>query len=180
MAPARGKGHCHTGLIQAEILVAAGLRPADLGCGRIVYCRVVSALDLLPHAPPMRLVEEVVDLVPGVSARARLTTRADAWFFQGHFPGFPVIPAVVLIELLAQTGGLAIGAAANGDAARSFSLRVAAVSAFKFPAAAGVGVQLDAVARVVGHIGGLHKVEGEVTADGRLIASGSLTLAEPR
>lgn len=139
-----------------------------------------SALDLLPHAPPMRLVEEVVELVPGVSARGRLVTRPDAWFFQGHFPGFPVIPAVVLIELLAQTGGLAVGAAADGEPTRNFALRVAAVGPFKFPAAAGVGVQLDAAARVVGRIGGLYKVDGEVTADGRLVAAGSLTLAEPR
>jgi len=128
----------------------------------------------------MRLVEEVLDLVPGVSARTRLTTRDDAWFFQGHFPNFPVIPAVVLIELLAQTGGLAVGAAADAASSHRFLLRVAAVGPFKFPAAAGVGVQLVADARVAGHLGGLHKIEGEVTADGRLVAAGSLTLAEPR
>lgn len=149
--------------------------------GRIVYCRVTDPLALLPHAPPMRLVEQVVDLQPGISARTRLLTRADHFFFQGHFPGQPVVPAVMLIELLAQTGGLAIGARIHVEGrAGEFALRVAAVGPFKFPGAAGVGVELEAQARVAGAIGGLYKVEGEVTTPGGVVATGSLTLAEPR
>jgi 3-hydroxymyristoyl/3-hydroxydecanoyl-(acyl carrier protein) dehydratase len=59
-------------------------------------------------------------------------------------------------------------------------MRVAAVGPFKFPSAAGAGVMLEATARVAGRMGGLVKVEGDVTADGRLVASGSVTLAESR
>jgi 3-hydroxymyristoyl/3-hydroxydecanoyl-(acyl carrier protein) dehydratase len=54
---------------------------------------------------------------------------------------------------------------------------VAAVGPFKFPAAAGAGATLDARARVAGRMGGLIKIEGTVTADGVLVATGSLTLA---
>jgi 3-hydroxymyristoyl/3-hydroxydecanoyl-(acyl carrier protein) dehydratase len=57
-------------------------------------------------------------------------------------------------------------------------LRVAAVGPFKFPAAATAGATLEARARVIGRMGGLYKLEGTVTADGVLVASGSLTLAE--
>ena len=135
-------------------------------------------LSLLPHQPPMRLVEQVVDVTPGVSARCTRVTRPDDFFFQGHFPGQPVVPAIILVELLAQTGGLAIGSTAAGSADGKLALRVAAFGGFKFPRAAGPGMTLDAVARVAGRMGGLHKVEGEVTADGRVVASGSLTLAE--
>ena len=56
-------------------------------------------------------------------------------------------------------------------------LRVAAIGPFKFPAAAGPGATLEARARVAGRMGGLFKIEGTVTADGVLVASGSLTLA---
>jgi 3-hydroxyacyl-[acyl-carrier-protein] dehydratase len=134
-------------------------------------------LSLLPHQPPMRLVEEVIEVIPGVSARCTRVTRPGDWFFQGHFPGQPVVPAIVLVELLAQTGGLAIGSTAGTS---TLALRVAAFGGFKFPRAAGPGMTLEAVARVAGRMGGLHKIEGEVTADGQVVASGSLTLAEVR
>jgi 3-hydroxyacyl-[acyl-carrier-protein] dehydratase len=140
-------------------------------------------LSLLPHQPPMRLVEQVADVTPGVSARCTRVTHPDDFFFQGHFPGQPVVPAIILVELLAQTGGLAIGSSGNaGDATAGakLALRVAAFGGFKFPRAAGPGMTLEAVARVAGRMGGLHKIEGEVTADGQVVASGSLTLAEVR
>lgn len=128
----------------------------------------------------MRLVEEVVEIVPGQRAVTRRLARPDDWFFDGHFPDIPVIPAIVLVELLAQTGGLAAGAPLPGAQPRPLQLRVAALGPFKFPAGAGAGVSLEAEARVAGAMGGLYKIEGTVKADGTLVATGSLTLAEAR
>jgi 3-hydroxyacyl-[acyl-carrier-protein] dehydratase len=135
-------------------------------------------VDRLPHRPPMRLVEEIADLVAGESARGLRVARPEDWYFQGHFPDDPVVPAIVLIELLAQTGGLA---AASGEPSGSpATLRVAAVGPFKFPGGARPHQLLDARARIVGRVGGMIKVEGEVLADGVRVAVGSVTLADVR
>lgn len=132
-------------------------------------------INQLPHKPPMRLVEQIVDLVAGESARGLRVARPEDWYFQGHFPGDPVVPAIVLIELLAQTGGVA---AANEREGSGRSLRVAAVGPFKFPGGARPHQTLDARARVVGRVGGMIKIEGEVLADGKRVAVGSVTLAD--
>jgi 3-hydroxyacyl-[acyl-carrier-protein] dehydratase len=141
---------------------------------------MVDWLAQLPHQPPMRLVDEVVTVEPGQRACCRRRVRVEDWFLQGHFPGNPVVPAMVLAELLAQTGGLAAASSQQVAASEPVALRVAAYGPFKFPAAAVPGVTLEAHARVAGKMGALYKIEGEVRADGVLVATGSVTLARTR
>ncbi|MGN8817308.1 3-hydroxyacyl-ACP dehydratase FabZ [Oribacterium sp. HCP28S3_H8] len=63
---------------------------------------------ILPHRYPFLLIDAVEEYEPGKFARARKCVSADEPFFQGHFPDYPVMPGVLIIEALAQTGAVAL------------------------------------------------------------------------
>lgn len=63
-------------------------------------------LSLLPHRYPFLLVDRVVECVPGSHIRAYKNVTVNEPFFQGHFPDAPIMPGVLILEALAQTGGL--------------------------------------------------------------------------
>ncbi len=60
---------------------------------------------ILPHRPPFLFVDEVVELSE-TRIVAKKLVRPDEYFFTGHFPGEPIMPGVLIIEALAQTGGV--------------------------------------------------------------------------
>ncbi|MDQ6646474.1 MAG: 3-hydroxyacyl-ACP dehydratase FabZ [Pseudomonadota bacterium] len=62
--------------------------------------------DLLPHRYPFLLVDRVLEIVPDVSVVAIKNATINEPFFQGHFPGHPVMPGVLIVEAMAQSAGL--------------------------------------------------------------------------
>ncbi len=64
--------------------------------------------EIIPHRYPFLLVDKIVELIPGESAKGIKTTTSTEYFYQGHFPQYPVMPGVLIIEALAQVGAVAI------------------------------------------------------------------------
>ncbi len=58
----------------------------------------------LPHRPPFLFVDDVV--IEGDAIRATHAFSAEDWFFKGHFPSYPIVPGVLLVESMAQAGGV--------------------------------------------------------------------------
>ena len=64
--------------------------------------------EVLPHREPFLLVDEVEEMEVGKSIVATKSVTEDEYYFQGHFPGRPIMPGVLIVESLAQAGGIAV------------------------------------------------------------------------
>jgi 3-hydroxyacyl-[acyl-carrier-protein] dehydratase len=75
-------------------------------------------VEMIPHRYPFLMVDRLLDVVPGESAVGLKNVTANEPFFQGHFPGRPVMPGVLIIEAMAQTAAVivvaSLGASAEG------------------------------------------------------------------
>lgn len=73
-------------------------------------------LKLIPHRYPFLLIDRVVDLVPGQSAVGIKNVTINESYFQGHFPGHPIMPGVLIIEAMAQTSAVLVMHSAGKEA----------------------------------------------------------------
>ena len=80
-------------------------------------------LSILPHRYPFLLVDRVLECVPGSHIRAYKNVTINEPFFQGHFPGAPIMPGVLILEALAQAGALLAVSGMEGDLSSGTALR---------------------------------------------------------
>lgn len=137
---------------------------------------LVQALSALPHGPEFRFIDELLELDPGVSARARWQLKGTEPFLPGHFPGQPLLPGVIMIEALAQLGGILAQSDRMSHPLRN--LRLTAVRQFKILGTVPPGTVLEIIARRDAVMPGLAQISGEVlTAEGTRLATGSVVLS---
>jgi len=130
---------------------------------------------LIPHRYPILLVDRVKDMVSGKSATGIKNVTMNEPFFQGHFPGLPVMPGVLIVEALAQTAAV-LCMHDLGEAAKDKVVYFMTISEAKFrrPVKPGDTLQLKVeieqsrgvVSKFIGHA----EVEGKVVAEARFSA----------
>jgi 3-hydroxymyristoyl/3-hydroxydecanoyl-(acyl carrier protein) dehydratase len=121
-------------------------------------------------------VDELVELLPGISATARWTLKGDEAFLEGHFPGHPLLPGVIMIESLAQLGGVLAQSDRGENPLRN--VRLTAVRQFKILGSIPPGQTLTLHAKRDAVMPGLVQISGEIlTSDGTKLASGSIVLS---
>jgi 3-hydroxyacyl-[acyl-carrier-protein] dehydratase len=135
---------------------------------------------ILPHREPFLLIDEVLEVTPGVGAVARKTVREDEWYLSGHFPGRPIMPGVLIVEALAQAAGVlaveALGLAGSGKLVYFMAIEGAK---FRTPVEPGVLLRLEV--EFVQKRATVCKFTGRATIDGKLAAEANFTamIADP-
>ncbi|HVF37583.1 MAG TPA: 3-hydroxyacyl-ACP dehydratase FabZ [Sphingomicrobium sp.] len=134
----------------------------------------------LPHRYPMLLVDRVERIIPDQSITAIKAVSMNEGFFQGHFPGRPIMPGVLIVEALAQAAGIlaveSLGLANSGKLVFFMAIEGAK---FRTPVEPGCLLQLDV--EFVQKRASVCKFSGRASVDGKLAAEAQFTamIADP-
>ncbi len=129
-------------------------------------------MDLLPHRYPFLLVDRVVELDPGKRIVGIKNVTINEPFFQGHFPGHPVMPGVLIIESMAQVGGLLALKALGGEKRLAY---FGGIDNAKFKRPVVPGDQLRIEVDVIAHKGPIWKMHGVVKVGDVVVAKADIT-----
>ena len=152
-------------------------QPASAAIGPLDIRRVMAAL---PHRYPMLLVDRVLSLEIDKTISALKAVTINEPFFQGHFPGRPIMPGVLIVEALAQAAGVlaveSLGLAGSGKLVYFMAIDSAK---FRAPVEPGVLLQLDV--DFVQKRTSVCKFAGRASVDGKLVAEANFTamIADP-
>ena len=133
-------------------------------------------LQRLPHAFPFRMVDRILEINPGKKAVALKNVSIDEPHFVGHFPKEPIMPGVLILEALAQTGGLAFHSSFEKEEEGVPFL--ARVEEFRLKRKVVPGDQIILEAEVLHIFSGLAKVRVSAKVGEEVVAEGVLVLAK--
>ena len=133
-------------------------------------------MSVLPHRYPMLLIDRVVEMEPKRRIAAIKNFTINEEFFTGHFPGFPVVPGVLLVEAMAQAGGILL---MHDDPDRAKKLLLfMSIERARFRRPVVPGDQLRMEVRLIKHHRPLWKMRAEARVDGELAAEAELSAME--
>ena len=133
-------------------------------------------MTMLPHRYPFLMIDRVTELVPGGHIRALKNVTINEPFFQGHFPGSPVMPGVLIIEGLAQTAGILV--VKTEDMSTSDKLFFfTSMENVRFRRPVAPGDRIDMYCTILRSRMNLRKTDCKAYVDGALAAEGILTAA---
>jgi 3-hydroxyacyl-[acyl-carrier-protein] dehydratase len=133
---------------------------------------VAQIKEIIPHRYPFLLVDRIIDLELGKKAIGLKNVTINEPFFQGHFPEYPVMPGVLIVEALAQVGAIAVLGMEENKGKIGF---LAGIDEFRFKEQVKPGdtlileVELTRVRGSIGKGHGVAKVNGKVVAEGGLM-----------
>jgi 3-hydroxyacyl-[acyl-carrier-protein] dehydratase len=129
----------------------------------------------LPHSFPFRMVDRILEIDPGKRAIAIKNVSIDEPYFLGHFSNEPIMPGVLILEALAQTGGLAFQSSFEREEGMPFLARV---DEFRLKRKVIPGDQIILEAEIIHVFSHLAKVKVLARVEGQTIAEGMLVLAK--
>lgn len=141
--------------------------------GATTKLEIGKILEILPHRYPFVLVDRVTCIEPGERITGHKMVSCNEPWCIGHFPGRPIMPGVLIIEALAQIGGILAYASEPFDATTSL-MYFLGIDKAKFRHAVTPGDRLDLEVRVLHHRTNVYKFRGEASVDGTLCAQGEL------
>ena len=132
---------------------------------------------ILPHRDPFLLLDEVIELEPGARVVARKLVREDEWYLSGHFPGRPIMPGVLMVEAMAQTGAVAV---LSDEENRGKLALFAGIDDVRFKRVVRPGDELLLECDLETVRGPIGKGKARATVNGELAVRGTLTFAVDR
>lgn len=131
-------------------------------------------MEIIPHRQPFMLIDTVEELTPGVRAVAKKCVSYNEPFFQGHFPAEPVMPGVLIVEALAQTGAVAILSLEENKGKTAY---FAAIQSAKFKKKVVPGDVLVLETEIIKQKGSIGIGKATATVDGKVAVQAELTFA---
>jgi UDP-3-O-[3-hydroxymyristoyl] N-acetylglucosamine deacetylase/3-hydroxyacyl-[acyl-carrier-protein] dehydratase len=174
------KGHitAHRSGHEANVAFARLLAERDRKTARIypprqpVYWDINSIMEIMPHRYPLLLVDRIEDLEPGKRVVGFKNVSINEPFFQGHFPGHPIMPAVLIVEAMAQTGGVLLLSSLSDPLGKLVYFTGIDKARFRQPVTPGDQIRFEL--ELLKLRGSICKMRGEAWVAGELVAEADL------